>query len=244
VSFILSNNIAETTWWTAARGNERSIVASVVPPVFVATARIFHPIGSEDDGNTRRWSAVAASAGRDLQPELRFDDLALPKETTYTVACGSLPHRELSLVAEVLARHTASFDVWACIWEGYGGFSDPSARMLFERGRDRWRQRLLSLRRRATAAMPVPRDDDASRVVVAGWTYQLMHGPLRELPDLFDELGHQSPHIWWPDDRVWFVTTDVDALSTYVGGTEAAVTALCDEPNLEVVAVAANHMLG
>ena len=43
----------------------------------------------------------------------------------------------------------------------------------------------------------------------------------------------QSPALWWPDDRSWFVHTEIDASSTYVGGSEALVSRLVDEQILE-----------
>jgi hypothetical protein len=36
----------------------------------------------------------------------------------------------------------------------------------------------------------------------------------------------QSPTLWWPDDRAWFVATDIDYPWTYIGGS----TELIDEP--------------
>ncbi len=42
------------------------------------------------------------------------------------------------------------------------------------------------------------------------------------------------PSFWWPADRAWFVSTDIDASSTYVGGSNALVEQLIAESTLEV----------
>jgi hypothetical protein len=55
------------------------------------------------------------------------------------------------------------------------------------------------------------------------------------------ELGFYSPSLWWPDDRAWFVHTDVDARSTYIGGSEALIDALLSDPQLEVLPATLDH---
>ena len=47
--------------------------------------------------------------------------------------------------------------------------------------------------------------------------------------DASRELHGFSPSIWWPADRAWFVATDVDLTSTYVGGPTALANALYGE---------------
>jgi hypothetical protein len=45
--------------------------------------------------------------------------------------------------------------------------------------------------------------------------------------------------MWWPADRAWFVATEVDGFSTYVGGTPAAIAAVLASADLEAIAVTA-----
>jgi hypothetical protein len=47
----------------------------------------------------------------------------------------------------------------------------------------------------------------------------------------------QSPNLWWPDDRAWCVATEIDLMSTYVGGSHRCVRAVLDRPELEAAAV-------
>jgi hypothetical protein len=51
------------------------------------------------------------------------------------------------------------------------------------------------------------------------------------------ESYFQSPSIWWPDDRAWCVETEVDGMSTYVGGTSECIAELGAHNDLEVMTV-------
>lgn len=42
----------------------------------------------------------------------------------------------------------------------------------------------------------------------------------------------QSPNLWWPEDRSWFVGSEIDAAATYLGGSDALVDAVCAEATL------------
>ncbi|MHA7134667.1 hypothetical protein [Oerskovia turbata] len=60
--------------------------------------------------------------------------------------------------------------------------------------------------------------------------YHLWHGPLGEAA-AFASL-HQSPTLWWPEDRSWFVCTELDTIATDLGGSEELVEALLAVPGL------------
>jgi hypothetical protein len=54
-------------------------------------------------------------------------------------------------------------------------------------------------------------------------------GPLDAATRLHDpgSLGEwRRPDLFWPDDRQWFVATDVDFWSLYIGGDHDFITAL------------------
>jgi len=44
---------------------------------------------------------------------------------------------------------------------------------------------------------------------------------------------------WWPQDRAWFVATDIDLMSTYIGSSRDCARALRACPALEAVDTAA-----
>ncbi|MFF3066162.1 hypothetical protein ACFVQ3_16600 [Oerskovia sp. NPDC057915] len=60
--------------------------------------------------------------------------------------------------------------------------------------------------------------------------YHLWHGPLAQAA-AFASLG-QSPTLWWPDDRSWFVCTELDTVATDLGGSEELVASLLAVPGL------------
>jgi hypothetical protein len=45
--------------------------------------------------------------------------------------------------------------------------------------------------------------------------------------------------MWWPADRAWFVATEVDGFSSYVGGTQGAIDSVLASPELEAIAATA-----
>jgi hypothetical protein len=45
----------------------------------------------------------------------------------------------------------------------------------------------------------------------------------------------------WPDDRCWVVSTDVDEMTTYVGGSREAIRQVLTATELEVLEVPVGH---
>jgi hypothetical protein len=56
--------------------------------------------------------------------------------------------------------------------------------------------------------------------------------------NLAPEPHEQSANLWWPADRAWCVVTDIDLMSTYVGGSAACIAELLGTPGLESVPAA------
>lgn len=46
---------------------------------------------------------------------------------------------------------------------------------------------------------------------------------------------HQSPNLWWPEDRAWIVATEVDYAWTYIGRTARLAADLLADPRLEAL---------
>jgi hypothetical protein len=184
-------------------------VASLVPPVFDAYARVLHPairFEGDDDVevswaavarlNDRRahrlmqWPAITGSwdfVAEDDQPELWNDS---PAE-------GHLLESVAGRLAAVLARHTADpGDCWFAAW------TDPPP--------------------------------DPTTVVLGRRLYRLVRGPVALAAANFAaEPAEQGPSLWFPADRAWCVVTDIDLMSTYVGGSAAAMAAVLDDVGLE-----------
>lgn len=56
-------------------------------------------------------------------------------------------------------------------------------------------------------------------------------------------MWEQSPSMWWPADRTWFVATEVDGFSSYVGGSRAAIDGVLASSELETIQVTAQTPL-
>jgi hypothetical protein len=72
----------------------------------------------------------------------------------------------------------------------------------------------------------------------SGRRYELHRGRIDAEVDTGERNPLQAPpSFWWPDDRAWFVTTDIDSVSTYVGGSDALIRVLLSDDALEVLPV-------
>ena len=237
--FEWSDEVDQAAWWTVALHPFATDVGSVIPDVFEAYARVFHPV-VDGEGLRRRWADLAASNGRVAHREMQLHEigrpLGSPRPERYDrndwlnrAAWGSLPREELVALSEALASHsTTPGRCWCCVWEGYGQLHGAVAMFTS-----------------TTSGPPVGADPGASiapgevldgpRVEVPGRSYFLLRGRLSDLAGLFDFLGGQSPNVWWPDDRAWCVATEIDFAWTYVGASTAAIDAVLAERRLEAL---------
>ena len=146
-------------------------------------------------------------------------------------------YRDLfSLVASIGARNTETpTRAWFAVWEGHGfenatshiAWSEPALDDATRRAREQDQAQLCEEDRRRNAAIrealnAVPRFDLPHRA------YYLMEGPLTAVDGLrYPGVdGWRNPDLIWPDDRRWFVATDVDFWSLYIGGDDDFITEL------------------
>src|SRR4051794_16016954 len=188
-------------WVVAALRRDRT-VASLVPPVFEAYARVLHPAvryAGDDDVDVRwdevaayndttahrlmQWPAITGSweyVGEDDQPALWNDS---PAE-------GHLPAHVAAALAGLLASWTTTPQ------ECWFGWCDDAPGG------------------RPHLTLPV-------------CDLLLRRGPVTLASANFaPEPQEQSAAVWWPADRAWFVATAPTLMSTYVGGPAGAVDAL------------------
>jgi len=78
------------------------------------------------------------------------------------------------------------------------------------------------------------------RVAISERPLALARGPIGSAFAAAGPPLHQSPTLWWPDDRAWCVATEVDFHSTYVGGSAELCRRLIDAAELEALPVALN----
>jgi hypothetical protein len=69
---------------------------------------------------------------------------------------------------------------------------------------------------------------------------RLLHGPLAAIEGFY-EIHRSPPSLWWPEDRAWCVGTDIDLMSTYVGGSKACIDAVLADDRLEGLPVSVDQ---
>lgn len=201
-------------------------VESFMPPEFAGYARILHPAGGRG-GNHQGlpWSEVASRLSRQFHPDVQFSHLVdgeiyeHPALGDVTPSSGSLPLSVLRSLVTFLEGWTASDEpCWFAMWDGNGtwwqGAHGGDGR--FDDERD-------------AVLTRTPRLHTEAR------RYFLMRGVLVDVVPLYDAAAGQSPALWWPDDHSWLVSTEVDAFSTYVGGSEDLIAALLANSEIEAV---------
>jgi hypothetical protein len=187
-------------------------IGSVIPEGFAAYARLFHPVDADRD-RRERWSDVAARTGRILHSEMQFHLIAAPRSQTPSVDYNRDNQPRMGTLhleqRRILADHLRS------------ATSTPD---------------------RCWFAMwegfgGLDDGEVGARVELPNRNYLLYNGAIDralESPFPFD----QSPNLWWPDDRAWFVATEIDFDSTFVGGDEGLIAALVSDDRLETLPIA------
>jgi hypothetical protein len=217
-------------------------VTSVVPGGYEAYARVLHP--AEDpargDPSLVRWAEVAAWSGMPLRRDSQFHSLALPPESPRTEAPwtgqgpdrGNLYQPDAEALADILRNWTRTPErCWFCVWDGYGW---DRARQLTPVGQPS--QQLPD---------PIPAAvRRGPRVHLPCRDYLLYTGPVEAAlagAELFDE--EQSPNLWWPEDQLWCVATEIDLAWTYVGGPSGLIENLITDGRIEVLPAEAHDPL-
>jgi hypothetical protein len=209
----VETDVSTGVWISSGRRRGGSgTVGALVPAVFEAYARIFHPAVryAGDDDVEVPWSEVAAHNGTAASPLMQWDAL-----THGPVDCqppvwddgpseGHLPVAVASRLGQVLRAHTTTpSDCVFGRWDGFG--------------------------------YDLPRPDVPPRLLLrGGHDVVLVRGTVADAArNLAPEPHEQSANLWWPADRAWCVVTDIDLRSTYVGGTRSCVDKVLAAPGLE-----------
>jgi hypothetical protein len=184
---------------------------SVIPDGFEAYARLFHPV--EVDGR-QRWSDIARRNGRIVHPEMQFHLISTPRGQMPTALYGRLEPRHGNLLLE-------------------------QRRVLVEHLRDRTTtpDRCWFGLWEGFGGL----DDGGirERVALPQRNYLLYGGTIDralESPKPFD----QSPNLWWPEDRAWFVASEIDFAWTHIAGAHSLIATLLSDGRLEALPVASS----
>lgn len=192
-------------------------VGSLVPQGFERYARIFHP-GWRVEEQRRipvRWGDMAACTGRHAHPLMHWDTIS-PPNTMDNAGVerpdeGTMPRDVALPLRDILLRHTRGDPCWLGVWSGYG------------RGY------------RAHVPQPVASFDSGG-----GREWDLFRASLREafLPVIGPPF-EQTANLIWDAERSWWLTTDIEFDSSYIGGDEPLIEALLGSDKLETWPVAA-----
>jgi hypothetical protein len=246
------------SWIGETIGSFGDGVRALVPPVFEAYARILHPAWAAGRVPVR-WATIAAWSGGSAHAMAEFEPMArergrpsVPRPFTAPPDDGALPPAALEALSDVLARHTTTPD--RChfgLWEGYGWIGwmavemRPAAKLglpnrtylLFEGplvaiSELGWREDLSngSLRMRALDRRSIGFRERARALVWPNKTEKVSQRP----PAPSDATLHrESPNLIWPADRTWFVVSEIDLDSTFVGGSTELINDLLADSRLE-----------
>jgi hypothetical protein len=229
-------------WLTRSAGDPYTVHA-MVPDVFEAYARVFHPaLLCEEEV---RWSDVAHANGRTMHGAAEWGQLTGSWQMQQQAGLwetepdtGPTPERLAIRLATILSGHTSTADRCRLgVWEGLG--AGDVIVVVREGVPEQERRRIQSMRQEECDAedsfvRTAPTFDLPSRRM------HLLCGPLTDMAGFY-RFGVNAPSVWWPDDRAWCVGNDVDLMATYLGGTAAAIEAVVSDPGLEALAIPAGQ---
>jgi hypothetical protein len=158
---------------------------------------------------------------------------------------GSLDRERATSLIDILRAHTATDDCWLAIWHGYAFLhGSPATGMLV-----RWEPGLLGWIRRSWAQyrnrIKAPSDlESAPTISLPAREYYLYRASIDVVPRFEFMPGDlQTPNMWWPQDRAWFVGTEIDLDSTLVACKRSCAGALLAS-GLAALEVAPDTSLG
>jgi hypothetical protein len=197
-------------------------VSSLVPRGFAGYARVFHPahrlVDQENEGSQERrevrWADVARANGRRAHPAMEW----------------------ASLTGD-----------WRFLDEGGqpGLWDEPPARGSLPLGPAGHLAAVLAAHTSTPdrcwfgvwvgwGSLAVP---EAARIELPQRPMRLLSGPVSAVTTSMTAPRDQRASLWWPADRAWCVATDVDLLTTYVGGTAETIAAVTAHAALEALPV-------
>ncbi len=226
----------------ALEGDWGGRVKNLVPQIYEAYARVFHPVTSED-GKPVTWEEVARRLGTVAHREMQWHAIVGSWDSSNFTDSrwpGGRPDIMEPPVAVVealrplLARHTAtpeSVYLGLSTIRGYGNEERPDLSLYSQTHRD-W----LVLHGPLSAIDQIEFPASEQFTIAVGFGIRQSDGsePV-EVPDEPEaRLWYETPNLIWPEDRAWFVQSEYDFDSTVLGGSRALIDALLAAPDLEV----------
>jgi len=191
-------------------------VGSIIPSGFESYARLFHP-ASKHDRDTERavsWRDIAAANGRIAHPEMQFGHISgVWRHPSPQPHLWTREPRQGSLPAE-LGRALSG------VLAPYTSTPDRCWFAVWE----------------GWGGLDVPAG--VPKVGLPQRQYYLATGPLAAAHEAVEEHFDRTASLWWPEDRAWCVTTEVDFSWTYVGGSQECIASILTHPGIEALPAA------
>lgn len=254
----LTDGTAAGAWIRPRLGGEFGAVTLEVPKGFEAYARVFHP-ASDATGKPVSWAEVARVCGTTPHPEMQWHAIlglrdADELRSSYRPGDGSgvrwtgsdppigpMDIDTLDVLCEVLADNAA--DVTHCFFalctiHGWlDSFSPDELPSLLE---------LPLERNHIVLAGPLSAVDQ----LVRDWSNSMQmtlavkgSNGLPPMQDPTEFLKREAPSLIWPEDRSWFVASEVDFDSTLIGGNAALIDGIVESSKLEAWRIAPTDSL-
>ncbi|MBD2104294.1 hypothetical protein [Leptolyngbya sp. FACHB-261] len=213
--FVPATNTAAAVWIEDRLQSFAESVLSIVPAKFSAYARVYHPAWQTINGQRTviRWSDVATATNSVIHRQMQWPNIVDGYNPTHPPALngsfeepstGSLPPKVSRPLWQALAPHTTTPEY--CWFAVWEGHGCLNALVPSS----------------PSFAIPHRR-------------FHLFHASIEAIEASFsDSSFHQSANLWWPSDCAWCVATEIDFMTTYVAGTDAAIAALIACTELEV----------
>ena len=191
-------------------------VASFVPAGYECYARILHPVSTpQHNDQLVRWKQVAEWSGYELTSTSLFESIAMGAGTPRDDRPwggqgpeeGTLFVDDAEVLASTLGRFTPSTE--QCWFGVWSGYGSLLTRF--------GRELELKLDSRAYLLFPGPVELGATAILLA--------------------QQHRTPNLWWPESHSWFVASEIDLTSTYVGGPRSLITQLVNDSRIEAMQV-------
>jgi hypothetical protein len=202
--------------WIAPRlGPFGGWVGSVAPRDYPEYARVLHPARDAQDHPTR-WADVCAATGQRPHPLMQWHAIARMTQAQVEIRSTALTERMLWPGVEPTVGNLEP-DALRALCEVLGRYTAHDQGCLFALW-EGWGW-----------------NHGGPRLRHPGRDYLLFTGPLPAALDFGDSRGiwSQSPNLFWPSDRSWFVATEIDFDSTIVAGGAELIAAILADPTLE-----------
>lgn len=250
---------SESGLWIPGSLARPGTVTGTVPAGFEAYARIFHPVQARlmewdrdypvpVQSRTMQWRDLAETRGTLAHPLMQWNSILAgyrnpvwnePGWQYEDPLVGALAAGCLAEVVRILSSHTDSPS--ACIaglWEGWGWVSGAAVNVTVDSEGHTYEEPLPPPFHQDTVA-------GAARLELPGRKYLLFNADLAVFtePGWHEASGWdvlQSPNLLWPEDRAWFLASEIDMDSTIVGGSAALIGQLVHSGSVEALPVPAD----